>query len=159
MPTVDVMDETFVVAPPATLKEAISDPASWALWWPDLVLTVFADRGDEGIRWTVSGEWTGSQEIWLEAVGDGTVLHYFLRIDPTAPGGPHARLSGRAAARVSLARQTASKRIAFMLKDHLEGDRPPGVPPSPTSSSTEVSPPTPKPVTHVAHPAEQGTRG
>ena len=159
MPAVDVMDETFLVAPPPVVAAEFADPARWPVLWPDLTLRVLADRGEAGIRWTVLGDWTGSMEVWLEPVGDGTVLHYFLRIDPTAPGGPHARLSGRAAARVSLARQTASKRIAFMLKDHLEGDRPPGVPPSPTSSSTEVSPPTPKPVTHVAHPAEQGTRG
>lgn len=135
VPTVDVMDETFVVAPPSALAAAIGDPANWARWWPDLTLTVFADRGEEGIRWTVSGAWTGSMEIWLEAVLDGTVLHYFLRLDPTDPDGPLARPAGRAARaatqREALARQRVARRIGFALKDRLEGDRPPGVAPSP----------------------------
>lgn len=121
------MDETFLVVPPRVVAAAVADPACWARWWPDLDLHVFADRGVEGFRWTVGGAWTGSMEVWLEAVGDGTVLHYFLRVDPTAATG---RLTRRAATREATARQRAAKRIAFALKDRLEGDRPPGVPPA-----------------------------
>ena len=131
MPTVDVMDETCVVAPPSVLAAASAGPATWARWWPDLTLTVVADRGDEGIRWAVSGAWTGSMELWLEAVLDGTVVHYFLRMDPADPD---AALSRRAARREADARHRAAKRIAFTLKDRIEGARPPGE--SPDGCST-----------------------
>lgn len=127
MATVDVMDETFLVVPPARLAEEFADPAAWRRLWPDLELRVFADRGERGVRWTVVGDaWRGSMEVWLEAVGDGTVLHYFLRVDPTGPA-----WAARAAQRESVRRQRAAKALAFALKDRLEGGRPPGVPPRP----------------------------
>lgn len=133
MPTVDVMDETFLVAPPAMVAAAFADPTLWPRLWPDLDLRVLVDRGDEGIRWTVSGGWTGSMEVWLEPVLDGTVLHYFLRVDPDGDT-PRLRRRGmgrRAVVRETLARQRAAKRVAFALKDRLEGGRPPGVAPEP----------------------------
>jgi len=58
------------------------------------------------------------------AVPDGTVLHYFLRVDPV--GEP---LSPRAATQEAVRRQRAAKALAFGLKDRLEAGRPPGVPP------------------------------
>ena len=85
---------------------------------------MFTDRGAQGVRWSVVGDaWTGSMEVWLEAVGDGTVLHWFLRVDPV--GEPLAR---RAATREGVRRQRAAKAVAFALKDRLEAGRPPGVP-------------------------------
>ena len=128
MPSVDVMDETFLVAPPARVAAELADPAQWRRLWPDLDLGVLADRGEKGIRWRVRGTWTGSMEVWLEPVLDGTVLHYFLRVDPVEPP---PRWGRRAAEREGLLRQRAAKRLAFALKDRLEADRPPGVAPSP----------------------------
>ncbi|MEJ2861871.1 polyketide cyclase / dehydrase and lipid transport [Actinomycetospora flava] len=125
MATVDVVDETFLAVAPARLAPEFSDPAVWRRLWPDLALRVFADRGDKGVRWSVVGDaWQGSMEVWLEAVGDGTVLHYFLRVDPVG-----AQLSPRAATREAVRRQRAAKALAFGLKDRLEAGRPPGVPP------------------------------
>lgn len=63
-------------------------------------------------------------EVWLEAVGDGTVLHWFLRVDPVGEA-----LPPRAATREVVRRQRAAKALAFALKDRLEAGRPPGVPP------------------------------
>lgn len=128
MPTVDVMDETFVVVEPSVLAAEFADPGRWRRLWPDLELTVLADRAEKGIRWTVSGSWTGSMEVWLEPVLDGTVLHYFLRVDP-AP--PTPSLGARAAAREAIRRQRGAKGLAFGLKDRLEGGRAPGHPPAP----------------------------
>lgn len=126
MATVDVVDETFLAVPPERLAAEFADPDRWRDLWPDLALRVFADRGAQGVRWSVVGDaWRGSMEVWLEAVGDGTVLHYFLRVDPV--GGALGR---RAATREAVRRQRAAKAVAFALKDRLEQGRPPGVPPA-----------------------------
>lgn len=125
MATVDVVDETFLAVPPERLAAEFADPAAWRDLWPDLALRVFADRGAQGVRWSVVGDaWRGSMEVWLEAVGDGTVLHYFLRVDPI-----EGSLTRRAATREAVRRQRAAKAVAFGLKDRLEAGRPPGVPP------------------------------
>jgi hypothetical protein len=123
--TVDVVDETFLAVPPERLAPEFADPAAWRRLWPDLDLRVFADRAEKGVRWSVVGDaWRGSMEVWLEAVGDGTVLHWFLRVDPVG-----ATLTPRAATRQAVRRQRAAKALAFALKDRLEAGRPPGVPP------------------------------
>ena len=71
-----MVDETFLAVPPQRLAAEFADPARWRSLWPDLDLRVFADRGAQGVRWSVVGDaWRGSMEVWLEAVGDGTVLH------------------------------------------------------------------------------------
>jgi hypothetical protein len=62
----------------------------------------------------VSGALTGTAEIWLEPVGDGTVLHFYLRTG----------LSDRGRA----ARATAWKRSVHAVKDELERGREPGTP-------------------------------
>lgn len=123
MAAVDVMDETFLVAERADLAPRFADPAVWPRLWPDLTLHVFADRGEAGIRWSVTGSWVGSMEVWFEPVLDGTVLHYFLRLDPA-----EGALSPRRAAQESLRRQKAAKGLALALKADVEGDRPPGEP-------------------------------
>lgn len=128
MATVDVVDETFLAVPPERLAPEFADPAAWRRLWPDLDLRVFADRAEKGVRWSVVGDaWRGSMEVWLEAVGDGTVLHWFLRVDPVGP--VDRALSPRAATREAVRRQRAAKALAFALKDRLEAGRPPGVPP------------------------------
>ncbi|GAA4546087.1 polyketide cyclase / dehydrase and lipid transport [Pseudonocardia xishanensis] len=126
MPSVDVVDETFLAVPPARVAPVFADPAAWRRFWPDLECEVITDRGDEGVRWTVGGALTGSMEVWLEPMLDGTCLHYFLRADPVGPDGRPAPLTGRRAARERRRRQHRAKRIAFALKSHLEDGRPPG---------------------------------
>lgn len=123
VPTVDVVDETFLVAPPAAVAAVFADPAGWRRYWPDLTLSVYADRGEEGLRWTVRGALVGTMEIWLEAVLDGTVLHYFLRADLPAAATP------RQAERERRRRQLAAKRLALGWKSLLEEGRAPGCPP------------------------------
>jgi hypothetical protein len=120
---VDVVDETFLAVPPPVVKAAFADRSAWRGMWPDLTLEVYADRGDEGLRWTVRGALTGTMEVWLEPMLDGTLLHYFLRAD--LPG--HAE--PRAIRRELTRRQLAAKNIAFDLKATLEDGRRPGCPP------------------------------
>jgi hypothetical protein len=88
MPEIDVVDSTWIDVRPATLAPVVADPSNWRRWWPDLNLQVDQWRGAKGVRWLVpsgrAGTVAGSMEIWLQAVGDGTVVHYFLRLDGTS---------------------------------------------------------------------------
>jgi hypothetical protein len=120
VPTVDLIDETYVVAAPEAVAAAIHDRARWAVWWPGLALTVFMDRGVAGIRWSVAGPLVGSAELWLEPVGDGVVVHYYLRVDLARPV--------RSPDRVRRRHALAWKQHANRLKDELEGGRPAGEP-------------------------------
>lgn len=120
----DIVDETFLVVPPKIVASAFADPAAWRRYWPDLTLTVYLDRGDEGLRWTVRGALVGTMEVWLEPVLDGTVLHYFLRAELPASAGPRQMDIERRR------RQLAAKRIALGLKAVLEDGRAPGCPPA-----------------------------
>ena len=123
MSSVDIVDETFVVAAPKVVATAFADPASWRRLWPDLRLEVYLDRGVQGLRWTVRGALIGTMEVWLEPMLDGTLLHYFLRAD--LPGTPDPRR----AERERRDRQLATKRITLGLKMALERGRAPGCPP------------------------------
>jgi hypothetical protein len=124
MPAIDVWDESFVCAAPAVVAARLRDPAVLRRWWPDLRLTVFEDRGEAGIRWSVTGALVGSTEVWLEPCLDGVLVHYFLRAElADGPGSP------RRAARITRRRQLAFKRVVWALKDELEADRPAGSPP------------------------------
>lgn len=123
-PVLDIVDETFIAVPPSTVAAAFADPRSWSLYWPDLVLAVYTDRGVEGLRWTVRGALVGTMEVWLEPVLDGTLLHYFLRADPT--GSPRSARELRAEYG---RRARAAKAIGLGLKETLEDGRPPGVAP------------------------------
>ncbi len=122
----DVIDETFLAVPPGTVAKAFADPDTWRRHWPDLRLEVYADRGDEGLRWTVRGSLVGTMEVWLEPVLDGTLLHYFLRADPP----PGARTRPARLRREKARRQRAAKAVALDLKTELEDGRRPGVPPA-----------------------------
>jgi hypothetical protein len=122
MPALEMVDESFVAAPPAQVAAALSGQRRWRRWWPDLALTVVADRGELGLRWAMAGALHGTLEMWLEPVLDGTVLHQIL----------HAELPGarpRELADQQRRRRLAAKAIAFELKATLEGARPPGEPP------------------------------
>ena len=130
VPAQDLSDETFIVATPERISVVVHDPERWRQWWPDLELRIFMDRAERGIRWSVSGSFTGSNEIWLEPVGDGTLVHYFLRVDP-ANGGS---LSPRRAAAVRRSRALSWKRWVNALKDELEAGRAAAMPASGSSS-------------------------
>jgi hypothetical protein len=133
VPTVDLVDETFVVADRSVLAAIVADPSWWRAWWPDLDLTVFMDRGLDGIRWSATGAWVGSIEIWLEAVGDGVLVHHYARLDPPAPDGsarpePTDVAGWRRAARARGVRARAWKQSVWALKDDLERGRAVGTP-------------------------------
>lgn len=129
VPLVDVLDETFVVAPPLALAARLGDPAVWRRWWPHRELAVFMDRGADGVRWTVTGDVVGSCEVWLEAFGDGTIVHYFLRADPTRRGSRTEVITGsprrlaRRAARMARDEAVTWKALVNAVKDELEAER------------------------------------
>jgi hypothetical protein len=126
VPTLDVIDETFLAVPPKLVAAVFAEPTAWRRFWPDLAVAVYADRGDQGLRWTVGGALVGTMEVWLEPVLDGTVLHYFLRADlPERPRPPTPRQLRRERTR----RQLAAKALALALKSELENGRRPGCPP------------------------------
>lgn len=130
MPLVDLIDETFVVADADKLAATLADERLWREWWPDLRLTVFMDRGREGIRWTVAGALVGSSEVWLEPHGDGVIVHYYLRCDPAPSRGwpTRPKRAARAARRLRHRHAVDWKRRVNALKDELESGRPPGEP-------------------------------
>ncbi|GAC1330056.1 MAG: hypothetical protein NVSMB13_17940 [Mycobacteriales bacterium] len=134
MPAVDLIDETFLVVDPATLAARVHDPALWRSWWPGLTLSVFEDRGAQGLRWTVTGDLVGSSEVWLEPFRDGVLVHYYLRAELTARGSDTEVLTRprRWVRRRALAagrRHSAElKRAVNALKDELEASRPAGAP-------------------------------
>lgn len=125
----DIVDETFIAVPAGTVSAAFADPGSWARYWPDLVLEVYTDRGDEGLRWTVRGALVGTMEVWLEPILDGTILHYFLRAAPSDAAGRPRYLKPRELRREFDRRARAAKGIALGLKATLEDGRLPGIPP------------------------------
>ena len=127
--SLDVVDETFLAAAPGRVAAAMAEPSRWRRWWPDLQLHLHDDRGPAGLRWQVTGATTGSMEVWLEPVLDGTVLHYFLRAQ--VPDAPVTELI-----RAARNRRLAVKKMAFGLKAELESGRPAGEPPDDEKRAT-----------------------
>ena len=128
--SIDIVDQTFIIASQSSVAMVVRDQTNWRTWWPDRELVVYSDRGDKGVRWTVSGEFVGSSEIWVEESSPGVIVHYFLRVDPTAEGSARVRreLTGsprerRYLAKVQHRQVTTWKRIIWQLKDELEGAR------------------------------------
>lgn len=121
MPQIDLIEESFVVARPARVAALLADPARWPGWWPDLSLSVFQDRAEQGVRWTVAGALVGSMEVWLEPHADGVIVHHYVRADLARP----AR-SNRVVRRESRRRALHAKRLFWNVKDELEGRRLPG---------------------------------
>jgi hypothetical protein len=113
-PAVDIADETFLRVAPDVVAPVVADTASWIRWWPDLVPHLTRDRGVKGQQWAVTGALAGSMEVWLEPVAGGTVVHWYLRADPSAP------LPARRVRRQRARRVRAWKRHMFELKDRLE---------------------------------------
>jgi hypothetical protein len=130
MSSVEIADQTYVAVAGALVGAAVGDPSNWRRWWPDLRLEVVEDRGEKGIRWSVTGPLTGTMEIWLESLPDamgGVVLHYFLHAEPT--GVAAERLATLNLAKVIHRRRAAGKRMAFEVKTTLERPRPVGLAP------------------------------
>ena len=121
--SIQVADDTFVAASPASAASVVGDRGRWRRWWPDLNLEVVEDRGAAGVRWRISGPVAGTMEIWCEPVLDGFVLHHFMHGEPTGdlPAEPAAR--GVALAEYNRLRRVAGKVMSFEVKDILEGDR------------------------------------
>jgi hypothetical protein len=131
--SIQIADQTFVAADPADVGTAVADPASWRRWWPDLRLNVVEERGEKGIRWTVTGALTGTMEVWLEPMLDGVILHYFLHAEPA--GVAAWQLAKMNIAKCNHERRVAGKRMAFEVKAKLERSRPIGTPRPGTVSS------------------------
>lgn len=144
--SVDLVDESFIAVPPAVLAPIVADPQRWPSWWPDMHLAVFMDRGLQGLRWSTTGAFVGSVEIWLEAFRDGTIVHYYLRglpteSDPTAGIElPDTPAGWRRAARLRESRAFQWKRLVWALKDEVEGARAPGCPTPRAELPSEVDP-------------------
>jgi hypothetical protein len=143
---VDVIDETFVVAPVGVVAAALRDEALWRVLFPDLHLTVLVERGDEGVRCAVSGALVGSNEFWVEPWGDGAIVHYYLRADITRRGSDTEPVTGeprrlaRRAVRVASAHRVRLKAGLNAVKDRLEAGRVPGTAgPPPTLKPTRPS--------------------
>ncbi len=119
-----VADQTFVAASGAAVAELLAGPDRWRRWWPDLVLAVREDRGEKGIRWSVTGALTGTMEVWLDPSLDGVILHYFLHAEPV-PALPAGKLAA-----ANRARRVAGKNMSFELKSRLEAGRPAGMAPA-----------------------------
>jgi hypothetical protein len=117
LPLIDVADDTYLRVAPSELARLVADSAWWIRWWPDLVPHVTRDRGVKGQQWTVTGALRGSMEVWLEPVGAGTVVHWYLRADPA-----RARVarSPRRVRRERERRVRAWKSDMYALKDRLE---------------------------------------
>jgi len=133
MPTIDLVDETFIAVDRGILAPIVADQRRWRSWWPHWRMSVFMDRGEQGIRWSISGPLVGSCEIWLEPMLDGVLLHYYLRADPTRPRQPAiarelpaSHRGHRIAATLRRQHALAWKSHAWVLKDELEGGRRPG---------------------------------
>lgn len=130
---VDLIDETFIVAEPAAVAAALHDEKLWRHLFPGLELTVFMDRGDQGLRFTVTGALVGSSEFWVEPWGDGAIVHYYLRADITRRRSDTERIGGdpravvRRSVRVRARHVYRVKAGLNRLKDQLEDGRAPGL--------------------------------
>lgn len=134
MAEIDLVDETFITVPPSTIVPLLHDADLLNQWWPDLQLHVFMDRGEEGVRWSMTGSLVGSCEIWLEEIPEGTLVHHYLRGVPTNKHGnaqplPDTPTGWRQADKLRRRRALAWKKSVWALKDQLEGERAAGHPP------------------------------
>jgi hypothetical protein len=122
---IDVVDSTWLAAPPATVAAVVAEPANWRRWWPELTLEVDEWRGTKGVRWLVpavggaGAGLAGTAELWLEPMFEGVVAHFFLRLDPP-PGRP---LSTRRARRLTDQIRRRTKQVFWTLADQLDAHR------------------------------------
>jgi hypothetical protein len=131
VPHVDLIEETFLAVAPELVSAAIREPEFVAALWPDLNLTVFMDRGPDGVRWAATGALVGSVEVWLEPFADGVMAHTFVRADLSRKGSatePVADLHWRKAVAEHQRRARRAKTVWWSVKDRLEAGRAPGEP-------------------------------
>ncbi len=128
--SIDITDDTFILCEISAVASVIRDQERWRMWWPDRVLTVYSDRGDKGLRWTVTGDFVGSSEIWIEESAPGVIVHYYLRVDPTRQGSSLLKSSPTGSPRsaryldkVRHRQASTWKRIIWQVKDDLESRR------------------------------------
>jgi hypothetical protein len=109
---IDIVDETFVAAPPAVIRAQLDDEAWTGRVWPHVRREVVRDRGVKGVRWTVTGQVVGEMEVWIEPWWEGAVVHHYLRghRQPDAPRDVATRHVLR------------WKQAVHGLKDRLEGN-------------------------------------
>jgi hypothetical protein len=123
MPELDVVDDTWIDVPPASVAKVFADASRWRTWWPDFELAVDEARGAKGMRWFVrsarNGTLAGSMEVWLEPVGAGTVAHYFLRLDVLGSNRLRRRDRERAIARC----RSRAKQVMWAVADELDPGR------------------------------------
>lgn len=119
---VDVVDATWVGVAPTVLAAPVADAGNWQRWWPDLDLHADELRGPKGVRWTVrsalGGRAAGSMEVWLQEQDDGTVMHYFLRLD-----GTHRPLSLRQRRDLEHDFRVRIKQIVWAMADRVDPGR------------------------------------
>ena len=121
MAQLEIVDRTWIAAPPSRVASALADPRDWAIWWPRLRLVVREQRGVRGVRWTVTApedHASGTMEIWVQACFEGAVVHYFLRLDPRSPGDGEWRPRRRR--RLRLRYSVRTRRLLWTIKDQLE---------------------------------------
>lgn len=134
-------DDVFIDAPPADVFRAIEALPRDAAWWPGARTTGSGDRLTAGVQgfgrfgtpvrfearvdgirpgegivwWLESGELSGRGEFWLEPFRAGTIVHYYLDVDP-GPGGRRRAFGARVRRH-----RWAIRGGLNALKDRLEG--------------------------------------
>ena len=109
---VDIVDDTYIDAPPEAVRAQFDDAAWVRQVWPHLDRTLVRDRGVKGLRWQVTGQVVGEMEVWIEPWRDGSIVHHYVR----GHRGP------RAPRDVATRHTLRWKRAVHGLKDRLEGD-------------------------------------
>ena len=77
--SVDIIDETYIRAAPAAIREQFDDERALARIWPHLAISLIRDRGPKGLRWRVDGAVRGEMEVWIEPFWDGAIVHHYVR--------------------------------------------------------------------------------
>lgn len=122
---IDVVDSTWLAAPPATVAAVVAEPANWRRWWPQLTLEVDEWRGTKGVRWLVpavagaGAGLAGTAEVWLEPMFEGVIAHVFLRLDPP----PGRELGVRRSRRITDDYRRRTKQVFWALADQLDVNR------------------------------------
>jgi hypothetical protein len=126
---VEIVDETVLRVPRDVVVAFIADRSRWATWWPGAEVTVVADLGAEGMRWTLAGTIVGASEVRVTVLDGGIMVRYQLRADPVVPGtrrvarrlpaSPHGR---RELESLRLRHAMAWKRSVWSLREDSGAD-------------------------------------
>lgn len=108
----DIVDETYIDAPPEVTAAVLTHPVNTAGAWPHVRLGAMRDRGAQGAIWEVAGLLTGEFEIWVEPYWEGAIVHHYVRAA--------AHGDGRVVERAHVRRW---KRHVRAVKDALEPAR------------------------------------